>query len=131
MTPKRNANEYRDYSEEDIEKIFLFRKCNISIENIRLIFNESKTIYEVFKEQISVIENEIKEPEGAKIICNELAQEKSSIEQINTEKYLHMMHNEEEKGNKFYDIAEDYILIKKKLYQFIIENEKFKGGLSK
>lgn len=96
-----------------------------------MIFNESKTIYEVFKEQISVIENEIKEPEGAKIICNELAQEKSSIEQINTEKYLHMMHNEEEKGNKFYDIAEDYILIKKKLYQFIIENEKFKGGLSK
>ena len=130
LEPKRNINGYRDYSEADIErleKILLFRKCNISIENIRLIFNGSKTINEVFTEQISVIENEIKELEGAKIICNELAQEKSSVDHINTEKYIHMMHDEEEKGNKFYDIAEDYILSSEKLYQSIIENDKFKG----
>ena len=42
LEPKRCDNEYRDYSEDDLkrlEKILLFRKCNISIENIRLIFN--------------------------------------------------------------------------------------------
>ena len=37
LQPKRCDNEYRDYSEDDLkrlEKILLFRKCNISIENI-------------------------------------------------------------------------------------------------
>lgn len=34
LEPKRCDNEYRDYSEDDLkrlEKILLFRKCNISI----------------------------------------------------------------------------------------------------
>lgn len=69
LQPKRCDNEYRDYSEDDLkrlEKILIFRKCNISIENIRLIFNGVKNLDEVFKEQISVIENEVKQLNGAK-----------------------------------------------------------------
>ena len=131
LDPKRNDNEYRNYSEDDLkrlEKILLFRKCNISIENIRLIFNGTKNIDEVFKEQISVIENELKQLEGVKIMCKELAQEKSSVDKIDTEKYINIMNKEEQKGNKFYDITEDYIFATEKLYQSIIENKEFKGG---
>ena len=131
LEPKRNDNEYRNYSEEDIkrlEKILLFRKCNISIENIRLMFNSKKSIEEVFKEQITVIENEVKQLEGAKIMCKKLSQEKSSVDNINAEKYINIMNAEEKKGNKFYNIAEDYIFANEKLYQSIIENKEFKGG---
>ena len=132
IKPKRNYdNEYRDYSDDDLkrlEKILLFRKCNISIENIRLIFNGEKSIDEVFKDQIFVIENEVKQLEGAKILCQKLAKEKASIDNIDTEKYINMMENEEEKGNKFYNITEDYIFATEKLYQSIIENKEFKGG---
>lgn len=131
LEPKRNDNEYRDYSEDDLkrlEKILLFRKCNISIENIRLIFNGVKSIDEVFKEQIVVIENELKQLEGAKIICKKLAEEKSPIDKIDTGKYIDMMNSEEKKGNKFYSITEDYFLATEKLYQSIIENRNFKGG---
>ena len=77
LQPKRCDNEYRDYSEDDLkrlEKILIFRKCNISIENIRLIFNGIKNLDEVFKEQISVIENEVKQLNGAKIMCKKLSQ---------------------------------------------------------
>ena len=132
LKPKRNDdNEYRNYSEDDLkrlEKILLFRKCNISIENIRLLFDGSKSIDEVFKEQISVIENEVKQLEGAKIICKKLAEEKSSLDKIDTEKYINMISSEEQKGNKFYNITEDYVLATENLYQSIIENKKFKGG---
>ena len=131
LEPKRNENEYRNYSNEDLirlEKIILFRKCNISIENIRLIFNGTKNIDEVFKDQISVIENEVKQLEGVKIMCKKLSEEKSSIDQMDTEKYLKMMKSEEQKGNKFYNITEDYIYANEKLYQSIIENKEFKGG---
>lgn len=131
LDPKRFDNEYRDYSDDDIkrlEKILLFRKCNVSINDIRLIFNGIKSIDEVFKEQISIIENEINHLEGAKEMCKKLAQEKSDVENIDINKYLDIMNDEEDKGNKFYDIVEDYILANEKLYQSIIENKNFKGG---
>lgn len=131
LEPKRNENEYRNYSEDDfkrLEKILLFRKCNISIENIRLIFSGVKNIDEVFKEQITVIENEVKQLEGAKIICKKLSQEKSSIDTLDTDKYINIINSEEQKGNRFYDIADDYIFATEKLYQSIIENKEFKGG---
>lgn len=131
LDPKRNDNEYRNYSDSDLErleKILLFRKCNVSIENIRLIFNGIKGIDEVFKEQITIIENEVKQLEGAKILCKKLVQEKSSVDNIDTEKYINIINNEERKGNKFYSITEDYILAYEKLYQSIIENKNFKGG---
>ena len=131
LEPKRCDNEYRDYSEDDLkrlEKILLFRKCNISIENIRLIFNGVKNLDEIFKEQISVIENEVKQLNGAKIMCKKLSQEKSSVDTLDTDKYINIMNSEEQKGNRFYDIADDYIFATEKLYQSIIENKKFKGG---
>ena len=128
LEPKRCDN---DYSEDDLkrlEKILLFRKCNISIENIRLIFNGVKNLDEIFKEQISVIENEVKQLNGAKIMCKKLSQEKSSVDTLDTNKYINIMNSEEQKGNRFYDIADDYIFATEKLYQSIIENKKFKGG---
>ena len=131
LEPKRCDNEYRDYSEDDLkrlEKILLFRKCNISIENIRLIFNGTKRIDEIFKEQISVIENEVKQLEGAKLMCKKLAQEKSSVDKMDANKYINIMNSEEQKGNKFYNITEYYIFATEKLYQSIIESEEFKGG---
>lgn len=131
LEPKRNDNEYRNYSNEDLQRletILLFRKCNVSIENIRLIFNGVKSIEEVFNEQISVIENKVQQLEGAKMLCEKLAQEKSPVDKIDAEKYINMIENEEEKGNKFYNIAEDYIFANEKFYQSIIENKNFKGG---
>ena len=131
LEPKRSDNEYRNYSEDDVkrlEKIILFRKCNISIENIRLIFNGIKNIDEVFKEQINVIENEVKQLEGAKMMCKKLAQEKSSIDEIDISKYINIIKEEEQKGNKFYNIVEDYIFATEKLYQSIIENKNYKKG---
>lgn len=131
LEPKRNENEYRDYSEDDLKRlqqILLFRKCNVSIQDIRLILNGSKTIDEVFKTQVVLIEKEIKELEGAKLMCEKLAHEKASIDTMNTEKYIDMMNTEEENGHKFYDISEDFILAKEKLYQSIVENNEFIKG---
>lgn len=128
LDPKRNDNEYRNYSKEDIQKlkkIILFRKCNISISNIRLIFEGKKNIDEVFKEQIGIIENEVKQLEGAKAICKKLALEKTN--DIDCEKYINIMNKEEEKGHKFYSITEDYLYATEKIYQSIIENKEYKG----
>lgn len=59
LIPKRNDNEYRNYSEDDIKRlkqIIIFRKCNISIENIKKIFSNEKSLEQVSKEQLTEIE---------------------------------------------------------------------------
>ena len=61
-------------------------------------------------------------------MCKKLSQEKSSVDTLDTDKYINIMNNEEQKGNRFYDIADDYIFATEKLYQSIIENKEFKGG---
>lgn len=61
-------------------------------------------------------------------MCKKLSQEKSSVDTLDTDKYINIMNSEEQKGNRFYDIADDYIFATEKLYQSIIENKKFKGG---
>lgn len=131
LLPKRNESDYRNYTDDDLkrlETILLFRKCNISIEDIRLIFNKTKSVEEVFKRQISIIDNEVKELIGAKEMCKVLSSENSSIENFDTNKYYNMMNNLENKGNKFYNIVEDYLLSNENLYLSIIENKNFKGS---
>jgi hypothetical protein len=61
-------------------------------------------------------------------MCKKLSQEKSSVDTLDTDKYINIINSEEQKGNRFYDIADDYIFATEKLYQSIIENKEFKGG---
>ena len=52
LNPERKDNEYRNYSEDNIKtlkQIIIFRKCNISIEDIKKIFNGEKKFRASFK----------------------------------------------------------------------------------
>lgn len=51
------------------------------------------------------------------MLCEKLLQEKSSVDNIDAEKYINMIEN-----------AEEYIFANEKLYQSIIENKNLKGG---
>lgn len=131
ILPKRNDNEYRNFNEDDLKRlkqIIIFRRCNISIDDIKAIFNGKKSLNEISKEKMLEIDNMIKELNGAKKICEKLSLEKNDLLSIDEDEYLDLIHKEEKNGNKFYDITEDFILSEEKLYQSIIESKKFKGG---
>ena len=60
ITPNREKNRYRDYSDEDVEKlkkIVILRKIGMSVEDINDIFDGAKSINEVLDENIIKLQN--------------------------------------------------------------------------
>lgn len=111
LTPTRGDNEYRNYSDKDIvklKKIIMLRKCNISIDDIKCLFNKTKSLEEISLKQISKIDKCMKELEGAKTLCRKLSLETKNIDRINADKYMNIINKEEEKGNKFYNTSKDF-----------------------
>lgn len=111
LTPTRGDSEYRNYSDKDIvklKKIIMLRKCNISIDDIKCLFNKTKSLEEISLKQISKIDKCMKELKGAKTLCRKLSLETKNIDRINADKYMNIINKEEEKGNKFYNISKDF-----------------------
>ena len=55
LTPTRGDSEYRNYSDKDIvklKKIIMLRKCNMSIDDIKCLFNKTKSLEEISLKQI-------------------------------------------------------------------------------
>lgn len=73
--PKRDENEYRNYSNEDIQslkKIRFLRELEIPIENIESILNDSISFQEVLEKHIKTLSTQIKSLEYVQTVCEDL-----------------------------------------------------------
>ena len=124
LNPERKDNEYRNYSEDDIKilkQIIIFRKCNISIEDIKKIFKKEKSLEQVSNEQLTEIEKKINELDNAKKICKIISKEKNNILDFDENKYLEIISSEEKKGNMFNNFAEDFFYSEENLINEICD----------
>lgn len=81
LFPKRNPlNDYRDYSEEDVEilrKIMFLRNLGVPVEQIRLLEQEQAELSEILLERLKFLEQEQEKAEDACRVCRELLKEKT------------------------------------------------------
>lgn len=139
ISPKRNQNGYRDYSNEDIailKEIIIFRKIGLSITTIKSIFNNEISLCEAINENITNIENQIIELKGALELSKRITDNKTEINDFDEEKYFNILSEEEKQGNKFNDILKDYLNVEKTIFfkmwknVFFLDVEKFKKNVS-
>ncbi len=110
LTPRREANNYKEYTEEDItalKKIVLLRKLGISIGSIQLILDGKKTLVEVLDRTQLDLRRQIEELNGALEMCSCMKEKEETIDHMDTDYYLKMMIHKEEEGKKFQDLMED------------------------
>lgn len=93
IEPLRNeSNDYRDYSENDVEnikKIAYLRTLGISIEDIRSIISEKVTLREMLERQNEVLKSQITDLNKAKFMCEKILDEESiSYEKLQVEQYV-------------------------------------------
>lgn len=104
LEPARDQeSKYRNYTEEDIlrlKKIIIFRKMDLSVEQIAAMLREKIDAKEVLKNQEQELLNKIREMEGALELCRILEKEESPLD-IEPEQYLDYIAQEEKKGKKF------------------------------
>lgn len=104
LEPARDQeSKYRNYTEEDIlrlKKIIIFRKMDLSVEQIAAMLKGKTDVKEVLKNQEQELFNKIREMEGALELCRILEKEEVPLD-IEPEQYLDYIAQEEKKGKKF------------------------------
>ncbi len=99
ISVKRNENRYRDYTDDDIEKLKLIitlRKLGCTLEEIKSILNDKSQLPLVLEENLARLKKNNEETDSAIEICNEALQ---SIDNFDTEKYFELLNTEQYHSN--------------------------------
>lgn len=120
LDPKRASNGYREYTEEDLERlrtVIVLRKLGVSIENIKKILTHEESLQSVMQSNISELESKIEELEGALAVCRQIREDGIETEDFNAKYYLEKIENTEKRGGKFLDICKDTLEFEKGLWK--------------
>lgn len=112
FSPERKDNNYREYTEQDIEvlkKIIVFRKMGFTVEEIRLIQNNELPFTDAVTNAQRRIEDEIEKLNGSLKLIRRVAQENSSFDEIDIDEHWSAISKSEESGEKFVDICKDFL----------------------
>ena len=88
LTPKReDGNQYRDYTEEDIErlkKIMILRKLDIPIDTIQAVFSQQMPMETALKDQSEALAERMQSLEGSMYLCRTMMDD-AQIETMDTD----------------------------------------------
>lgn len=90
ISPFRNANGYRDYSQQDAEilqKIKLLRSLHISLEEIKALHTGSHSLSDTLEQHIRNLAKQQAEIDHAQRVCTIMKQDGVSYENLDTKKY--------------------------------------------
>ena len=113
LATTRKTNNYRDYSEENVQelkKIILFRKLGFTIDEIKQLQSGQMNLNDAAAENIARLEKEIENLEGALKLTKRIANEQTDFDAVDENYYLGVLHSEEKGGAAFKDILKDYLL---------------------
>lgn len=116
ISPKRENNTYRDYSEEDLallKRIVIFRKLGFPVQDIENIFDGSRELPEAMEEQIKSLEKQIDELSGALEVCQMIRKRRENLESFDENLYWEEIRREEKRGSRFLDITGDFLQYEK------------------
>lgn len=112
IAPCRNPeNQYREYSADDVKtlhQIRLYRKLNVSIEDIRSMEGRTLSLESCMEQCISNTEREMVRMAKIKEVCEELRKQDSEGKAPDIEKALKQIDAYEKSGYQFTDITKDY-----------------------
>ena len=108
----------------------------MSVEDIKQVLNENLTLQDALSRNMSNLYEQMEEIKGAMKVCSIMQEKKESIESLDQNYYLNVIHSEELKGNKFFEIINDVIDFEKKVigneFTLIVDEEgNFKYSLGK
>ena len=119
IRPQREDNGYRDYSDEDVErlkKIIILRKIGMSIEDIEDLLDGARTLTGALDDNMLALQRQRSELQGAMNLCKKMREDGAEISSLNINVYWDFVGREEKKGHLFMDIAKDIVQEEKKIF---------------
>ena len=110
ISPQREENGYRDYSQEDLEKvkkIVVLRKIGLPVSDVADIFDGAKTLPEALDDNMLNLKKQLEELQGAINLSEKMKEASPDITSLDADRYLNYIEEEEKQGHKFMTIAKD------------------------
>ena len=117
LNVERAENGYREYHQEDVirlQEIKLFRKMDISIEEMKLLFEKKKSLQICLEQHLKELEHRKEGLLKMQDMCERLILEHRSLESLNAEDCLEEIEQMEKEGARFMDIKKTDIRKKRK-----------------
>ncbi|MCD8355273.1 MAG: MerR family transcriptional regulator [Clostridia bacterium] len=136
LHPERQGNNYRDYSQEDIEtlrKVILFRRLGISIENIQALFQGELSLQDAVGKAKLDLQEQMEQLQGSLELCTVMQEREETLDTLSVDIYDELIRQREQEGKKFRDMMGDILEDYQKNYLekwaiFPIHGSYVKGG---
>lgn len=137
LHPERQGNNYRDYSEGDVEtlrKIILLRRLDMSIEDIQAVLNGELALQEAVQHAELDLQEQLEQLQGSLELCAIMQERGETLETLSVDTYDELIRQREQEGKKFRDVVDDILEDYQKNYLekwaiFPIHGSYVKGGL--
>lgn len=103
---REEGSKYRNYTQADLlllKNIILYRKMDISVENICSILDKSKDLNDVIGNQLDILKERQKNIQGSIELCEKILGDNKG-DNLDVEYYLEYVKEEESKGKIFANI---------------------------
>ena len=117
LNVERAENGYREYHQEDVirlQEIKLFRKMDISIEEMKLLFEKKKSLQICLEQHLKELEHRTGGLLKMQDMCERLILEHRSLESLNAEDCLEEIEQMEKEGAKFMNVNKTDVHKKKR-----------------
>ena len=117
LNVERAENGYREYHQEDVirlQEIKLFRKMDISIEEMKLHFEKKKSLQICLEQHLKELEHRKEGLLKMQDMCERLILEHRSLESLNAEDCLEEIEQMEKEGAKFMNVNKTDVHKKKR-----------------
>lgn len=116
LNPERAENGYREYHQEDVErlmKIKLFRKLSIPIEEIRQLLAGTRRLEDCLDYHLEELDRQKRNLTKMQEVSRQIISQKISLEQLDVVSYLEQMEKMEKAGVEFMDVHKTDVQLKK------------------
>lgn len=117
LNVERAENGYREYHQADVirlQEIKLFRKMDISIEEMKLLFEKKKSLQICLEQHLKELDHRKEGLSKMQDMCERLILEHRSLESLNAEDCLEEIEQMEKEGARFMDVKKTDIRKKRK-----------------
>ena len=117
LNVERAENGYREYHQADVirlQEIKLFRKMDISIEEMKLLFEKKKSLQICLEQHLKELDHRKEGLSKMQDMCERLILEHRSLESLNAEDCLEEIEQMEKEGARFMDIKKTDIRKKRR-----------------
>lgn len=121
LTPSRNENGYREYSDADItqlKQIVILRKLGIPVQQIADILDGALPLQEALEGNIASLNAQIDALNGALVLTKQLRNENRDT--LDTDRCWDLIRVQEAQGFQFHELVEDYLKFTELNYEWLL-----------